>query len=68
MCGISDSNGVQREHCNVCSDSVRLDNLGYEPASELYKYGRDICLSCTNKHPHIESIAPAKNWTAIHEE
>ena len=62
MSGVIDENGIQWEHCNCCSKFARLDNLGYEPPTTEFKHGRDICLACTNKHPNIESIEPAKSW------
>lgn len=57
-------NGVQWEHCCVCSKWVALDDLGYEPPSAQFEHGRDICLACTNVHPDIELIKPAVRWEA----
>ena len=62
--GIIDDNGVQWEHCSICTQFTRYNLLGYEPPSEQYEHGRDICIDCTNKHPDIESIEPAPGWTA----
>lgn len=62
MSGVIDENGVQWEHCNVCTKWVKIQDLGYEPPSAEYDCGRDICLECTNKHPNIEIIIPAKGW------
>jgi|JI6StandDraft_1071083.scaffolds.fasta_scaffold48570_4 hypothetical protein len=65
MAGYIDKNNVQWEHCNVCGDSVRLNDLGYEPPSTEHVHGRDICLTCTNAHPNIESIQPARSWLEV---
>ena len=67
MSGIVDKKGQQWEHCMVCSKWVKIQNLGYEPPTETYPCGRDICLACTNKHPKIESIEPAKGWLPQYE-
>ena len=63
MSGVIDENGVQWEHCNVCGEMVRLDNLGYLPKSEEH-VGVDICLACTNKSEWLEEVVPAKKWIA----
>jgi hypothetical protein len=49
MSGIIDEKGIQWEHCNECTKFTKLDNLGYEPPTRKYKYGRDLCIDCTNK-------------------
>lgn len=67
MSGVIDNNEVQWEHCSLCTKWVRIENLGYEPPSAEHSCGRDICLACTNKHPNIESIQPAKSWIAQYE-
>ena len=60
-------NGVQYENCDLCGKSVRFDSLGYEPPSPHYKHGRDICLACTNTHPQMHSIVPAKTWRRVYD-
>lgn len=66
MSGVVDEHGVQWEHCNGCDRFVRLTNLGYEPPSETFKYGRMLCIKCTNKHSNIESIQPAPDWKPVY--
>lgn len=62
MSGVIDGAGVQWEHCSACHKFVRIENLGYEPPSATYEYGRDLCITCVNAHPDIESIQPAASW------
>lgn len=65
MSGVIDSNGVQWEHCGGCKGEgtpnfsergkwVRIEDLMYEPPSEEYKYGRDLCSDCASKSPTSE--------------
>lgn len=68
MSGVIDENGQQWEHCNVCAKMFKIENLGYEPPIQgMPESGRDICLACTNKHPHIDKILPAKSWIPQYE-
>jgi hypothetical protein len=67
MSGVIDDRGVQWEHCSLCHKFVRLTNLGYVPPHIHPPYGQDICMECTNMHPQIESIIPAKSWIAERE-
>lgn len=46
MAGVIDERGQQWEHCNACGDFVKLQDLQYEPKSESYPYGRDLCIRC----------------------
>lgn len=64
MAGVIDDNGVQWERCNGCTTFVKLDDLGYEPVSTTYKYGRDLCIKCVNALPQkqLQKIRPAKGW------
>lgn len=63
MSGVIDKNGVQWEHCNICFDMVRLDNLGYEPPTKDYPHGRDVCIHCTNTVKGLlTKVQPAKGW------
>jgi hypothetical protein len=48
MSGVLDSNGVQWEHCNACTQWVPIQRLLYEPPSAEYPYGRDLCRECGN--------------------
>ena len=60
MSGVIDSNGQQWEHCHGCTGAdtkdynergkwVKIEELMYEPPSEVYKYGRDLCPDCGAK-------------------
>lgn len=68
MAGVVDKDGVQWERCSCCSTFKRLDNLGYEPPSAEYEYGRDMCIACTNTVRDIERVQPAKSWLPVYEE
>ena len=48
MSGFIDKNGVQWEHCTLCSSSTRLDDLGYVKPSPAHPHGLDICVECAN--------------------
>lgn len=66
MSGVILDDGVQWEHCNVCAGWVRLEDLGYEPPTPAFTYGRDICIKCTNALPQraLRRIKPAPGWKA----
>lgn len=49
MSGVIDNNGVQWEHCNECTNYVRIDLLMYEQPSADHKYGRDLCKTCSER-------------------
>lgn len=70
MAGVIEDKGVQWEHCDACGESVRLDNLGYQPKSRANPYGRDLCMSCVNKlsHWHMARVTPAASWLAVRSE
>lgn len=68
MSGVTGEDGVQWTRCTVCTKWAKLTDLGYEPPSEAFKHGRDICLACTNQHHDIESIQPAQDWIPNYEE
>lgn len=64
MSGVIDSNGIQWERCNGCANFVKLIELGYQPKSKQYPYGRDLCIKCVNKLPqwHLARVKPAQSW------
>ena len=66
MSGVVDSNGIQWEHCNGCGLFTRLIDLGYQPKSKAYPYGRDLCIKCVNtlSQWHLARVVPAKSWIA----
>jgi hypothetical protein len=65
MSGVIDDNGQQWEHCNSCGEFKRFpENLGYEPPTPQYQYGRMLCIKCANTSPNLELIEPAPSWTA----
>jgi hypothetical protein len=46
---VIDAAGQQWEHCNACGKFVRIEALLYEPKSEAYPYGRDLCPECAGE-------------------
>jgi hypothetical protein len=46
MSGVIDNNGQQWEHCGVCGQFEKIQMLKYEPPSDRFEYGRDICQCC----------------------
>lgn len=47
MSGVVDEHGQQWERCNKCGGWEKFEFLGYEPPTEEFKYGRDLCRKCT---------------------
>lgn len=68
MSGVIDSQGIQWERCNGCAKFIKMENLGYEEPSSHYKYGRSLCISCTNTAPDINKVRPAKSWLPVFDE
>ena len=66
MSGVIDAKGVQWEHCSECGLFTRLADLGYQPKSRAYPYGRDLCLKCVNglSQWHLARVRPAPDWLA----
>lgn len=46
MSGVIDESGQQWEHCNGCTNWVRIQDLEYEQPTPRFEYGRDLCLHC----------------------
>ena len=46
MSGVIDGNGQQWEHCGVCQEFVRIQDLLYEEPSTQFPHGLDICENC----------------------
>lgn len=68
MSGVIDENGVQWEHCAVCGEFVRIEDLLYEPPSVRFKYGRDIGPCCWDLSPEQQDeIADRKKrrWVVV---
>lgn len=51
MAGVIDSDGQQWERCNGCTEFVEIERLKYEPPSDEFKYGRDLCPDCAENSP-----------------
>jgi hypothetical protein len=47
MSGVLDDNGIQWEHCNICSKWVDIDYLMYEEPTTDHPYGLDLCHECS---------------------
>ncbi len=67
MSGVIDSNGVQWEHCHGCGKFVKLANLGYQPKTAKYPYGRDLCITCVNtlSRSQLARVKPAQSWQEV---
>lgn len=64
MAGVIDDNGQQWEHCNGCGTFTKLQNLGYQPQTQAYPYGRDLCIKCVNglSQAQMRRVRPAAGW------
>ena len=67
MSGVIDENGVQWEHCNICGNMVKLEDLGFIPTWKTHSHGVDVCVKCVDKLIKERKIAfnkvvPAKTW------
>ena len=70
MSGVIDKRGQQWEHCNICSEFVRIQDLGYEKPSKEFEHGRDVCIKCVQAMTQKEiqeNIEPAKTWIPVYE-
>lgn len=71
MSGVIDGKGQQWEHCGKCHEFVRFpQNLGYQKPNNQYKYGRDLCIKCTDDgiqsgEIKFEEIIPAPSWEIL---
>lgn len=74
MSGVIDERGQQWEHCNACTNFVRIQDLLYEQPSEKFEHGRDICPTCWDLPEWIRNIRRAQaeekavNEQALYEE
>jgi hypothetical protein len=53
MSGVMDEHGQQWEHCSLCREFVKIQDLEYEEASEAFPFGLDLCPSCYNKRHSV---------------
>lgn len=60
MSGVIDEQGIQWEHCNICGDFERIDQLQYDPPSTSYPHGRDVCRKCWRLMDSPRSLARRK--------
>jgi hypothetical protein len=63
MSGVIDKDGTQWERCNGCTRYVNIDDLLYDPPSEEFKYGRDLCRVCYLKV--LGGIEPTPDPAAV---
>lgn len=69
MSGVIDENDVQWEHCNDCSEFIRINKLGYLKPTPEHEHGRDLCIACADKgirsgKYEFDNIEPGEGWVA----
>lgn len=68
MAGVIDSKGQQWEHCNVCGDFVKIQNLGFlRPSKPGLLDSLDVCMKCANEmllkdQKLFRRIDPGQGW------